>query len=126
MIFLISTTILSFLILVALLFLKWRELKSEKIRARSDILKRCDNYLEKYFLIIKAKTRKIQNDIPPLAYFSQILSRLTLKFWHKSIDVLVNFLLKIRKSAEKINTDQQQNSVSPYLRDISNDKDNSN
>ena len=122
MIFLISITSLSFLVLIAMTVLRWRELKPGEIRARSDIFKKCDKYLEKQFLIARAKARKVQNRIPPLAYFGKILSRYVIMFWRKSIDYLVNFLLKIRQPAEKINEDQQKNPVSPYLRDISDDK----
>ncbi len=110
------------MVLIAMTVLRWRELKPGEVRARSDIFKKCDKYLEKQFLIARVKARKVQNRIPPLAYFGKILSRYVIMFWRKSIDYLVNFLLKIRQPAEKINENQQKNPVSPYLRDISDDK----
>lgn len=124
MIFLASIVFISFLILIALVVLKYRALNSGLFLVASDKLKTCDYYLERQFLSAGKKIQKIKKFFLPLVLRNGILFRGIIAF----CDILKRFLAKILiragKFIEKTTVKRKGESVSTYLRDISDYKEN--
>ena len=124
MIFLASIVFISFLILIALMVLKCRALNLGLFFIAPDKLKTCDYYLERQFLSISEKIQKIRKFFRPFALRDGILFRGIIVF----CDILKRFLAKILiragKFVEKTTVKRKGESVSTYLRDISDYKEN--
>lgn len=123
MLILILLSSLSFLILVTMISLRWFNYSFVDGSLYHKVFKKGDNFLDKQFSILKKSSKKYKNILSLLVLVKRFLFFQVIKLYNLFISFLRKINNRIGKLLKKASLKKGEETVSEYLRNVSDYKD---
>lgn len=123
MLILISISSLSFLILVVMVSLRWFNCSLGNGSVCHKAFRKSDDFLKRYFSFLRESSEKYKNGLPLFIFIKKFLLFQMIRMYNGVIFLLRKVNSRIGKLLKKASLKKEGETVSEYLRNISDYKD---